>query len=138
MRHRGIPLDKSLCEDLATHWPALQQELTDDLNLRYPFFEGASFRQKLLRQWLIEHDVRYWPLTPTGKLKTDAETLRAMAARCSAAAEFCHSKITLNAISRPTARSPSDSERIEAVLQLREWGPPRCHIDGSEADPKFV
>ena len=96
MRHRGIPLDKPLCEGLAAHWPALQQELTDDLNLRYPFFEGATFRQKLLRRWLIEHDVRFWPLTPTGKLKTDAETLRAMAERCPAVAEFCHSKITLN------------------------------------------
>ena len=42
MRHRGIPVDKSLCEDLATHWSALQRELINDLNLRYPFFEGVS------------------------------------------------------------------------------------------------
>jgi len=96
MRHRGIPLDEPLCEDLATHWPALQRELIDDLNLRYPFFEGPSFRQKLLRQWLIEHNIQFWPLTPTGQLKTDAETLRTMAARCPAVAEFCYSKITLN------------------------------------------
>jgi hypothetical protein len=66
------------------------------LNLRFPFFEGASFRQKLMRQWLIEHGVRFWPLTPTGLLKTDAETLRAMATRCPAVSEFCHSKITLD------------------------------------------
>jgi DNA polymerase-1 len=96
MRHQGIPLDKPLHQDLATHWPALLRELTDDLNLRYPFFEGSSFRQKLLRQWLIEHGVQFWPLTPTGTLKTDAETLRAMAARCPEVAEFCYSKITLN------------------------------------------
>src|SRR5262249_42337597 len=96
MRHRGIPVDKPGCADLAAYWPALRQELIDDLNLRFPFFEGASFRQKLMRQWLIEHGVRFWPLTPTGLLKTDAETLRTMATRCPAVAEFCHSKITLD------------------------------------------
>jgi hypothetical protein len=104
-----------MCEDLVTHWPALQQELTDDLNLRYPFFEGASFRQKLLGQWLIEHDVRFWPLTPTGKLKTDAETLRAMAARCSAVAEFCHSKITLNQL-KSFELSVGDDGRSRCML----------------------
>jgi hypothetical protein len=96
MRHRGIPVDKPRCADVAAYWPALRQELIDDLNLRFPFFEGASFRQKLMRQWLIEHGVRFWPLTPTGLLETDAETLRTMATRCPAVAEFCHSKITLD------------------------------------------
>ena len=70
-----LPLDKPLCEDLATHWPALQRELIDDLNLRYPFFEGASLRQKLLGNGSLSTTIQFWPLTPTGKLKTDAETL---------------------------------------------------------------
>jgi DNA polymerase-1 len=96
MRHRGIPLDRGLCLDLATHWDALRSELVDDLNTRYPFFEGASLRQKLLKGWLVQHDVRYWPLTPTGQLAMDAESLRAMAQRCPEVAEFCYSKITLN------------------------------------------
>jgi DNA polymerase-1 len=96
MRHRGIPLDPVLCADLATHWEALRLELISDLNKRYPFFDGASLRQKKLGQWLIKHNIRYWPLTPTGLLATDAESLRAMADRCPQVAEFCHSKITLN------------------------------------------
>ena len=96
MRHRGIPMDKPLCEDIAEHWPGLRLELIDDLNLRYPFFEGASFRQKLLGRWLIENGVKFWPLTPLGQLRTDADTLRAMADRCPNVAEFCYSKITLN------------------------------------------
>jgi hypothetical protein len=96
MRHRGIPIDKPLYNDLAALWGELRQEMINDLNLRYPFFEHASFRQNLLKQWLINHGVRFWPLTPTGKLATDAETLRAMAQRCPEVAEFCHSKITLD------------------------------------------
>jgi DNA polymerase-1 len=96
MRHRGIPVDKPLYDDFATLWNELRQELINDLNSRYPFFEGASFRHKLLSGWVAAHGIRFWPLTPTGKLKTDAETLRAMAQRCPEVAEFCHSKITLD------------------------------------------
>ena len=95
MRHRGIPVDKPLCDDLATLWGELRRGLIDDLNLRYPFFEGDSFRHKLLEQWLVAHGIHSWPLTPTGRLKTDAETLRSMALRCPEVAEFCHTKITL-------------------------------------------
>jgi hypothetical protein len=96
MRHRGIPLDRLLSSDFVMYWSALRQELIDDLNAKYPFFEGASFRKNLLRQWLLENNVRFWPLTPTGQLHTDKETLRTMAQRCPEVAEFCVSAITLN------------------------------------------
>jgi DNA polymerase I len=95
MRHRGIPIDP-LYADLAAHWEALRQELIDDLNTRFPFFEGASLRQKLLKAWLIQHGIRFWPRTPTGLLATDVDSLRAMADRCPEVAEFCGTKITLN------------------------------------------
>jgi hypothetical protein len=96
MRHRGIPIDRLLFDDFIAFWGELRQELINDLNSRFPFFEGASFRHKLLKQWVVSHGIRFWPLTPTGQLKTDAETLRAMAQRCPPVAEFCHSKITLD------------------------------------------
>jgi DNA polymerase I len=96
MRHRGIPLDHPLAIDLTTYWPQVRQALIDDLNTRYPFFEGASFRKKLLGQWIDERGIKYWPHTPTGQLSTDADTLRAIAERCPEAAEFCHTKVTLD------------------------------------------
>jgi DNA polymerase I len=96
MRHRGIPVDKPLVDDMDAHWPDLRQEIIDDLNTRYPFFDGPVFKKKLLEQWVIEHRILYWPRTPTGQLATDAETLRAIATRCPEAAEFCSSKITLD------------------------------------------
>jgi hypothetical protein len=60
MRHRGIPIDP-IYADLAAHWEALRGELIADLNMRFPFFEGVSLRQKLLENWLVQHHVRYWP-----------------------------------------------------------------------------
>jgi DNA polymerase I len=74
----------------------LRQALIDDLNLRYPFFDGPVFRKKLLEQWVVEHGIRFWPRTPTGQLSTDKETLGIIAKRCPEAAEFCHSKVTLD------------------------------------------
>jgi DNA polymerase I len=96
MRHRGIPIDVPLFKDLSSLWPELRAEIINDLNTRYPFFEGAKFRKKLLEKWIAEHGIQYWPRTPTGQLSTDAETLRSISLRCPEAAEFCSTKITLD------------------------------------------
>ncbi|HET9583121.1 MAG TPA: DNA polymerase [Bradyrhizobium sp.] len=96
MRHRGIPIDYPMATSFAARWRDLRASLITDLNTRYPFFEGAVFKKRLLEQWAADNGIRYWPRTPTGQLCTDAETLRAMAQRCPQAAEFCHSKMTLD------------------------------------------
>jgi hypothetical protein len=96
MRHRGIPVDKPLADQISGHCSELRQELINDLNIRYPFFDGPVFRKKLLQHWVTAHGISFWPRTPTGQLATDAETLRAMGQRCPEAAEFCIAKITLD------------------------------------------
>jgi DNA polymerase-1 len=96
MRHRGIPIDVPLFNDLSSLWPELRAEIINDLNTRYPFFEGARFRKKRLEQWVAEHDIQYWPRTPTGQLCTDKETLENIGKRCPEAAEFCSTKVTLD------------------------------------------
>ena len=96
MRHRGIPIDYPMATSFAARWQDLRASLITDLNTRYPFFEGAVFKKRLLEQWAADNGIRYWPRTPTGQLCTDAETLRAIAQRCPQAAEFCHSKMTLD------------------------------------------
>jgi DNA polymerase-1 len=95
MRHRGIPIDKPLFDNMSAHWTGLRQELINDLNTRYPFFDGPVFRKKLLEKWVTARGISFWPRTPTGQLSTDAETLRIIGQRCPEAAEFCISKITL-------------------------------------------
>jgi DNA polymerase family A len=96
MRHRGIPIDKPLFDDMSANWPQLRLEIIDDLNVRYPFFEGPIFKKKLLEKWAAENSIQYWPRTPTGQLSTSAETLRVIAQRCPQAAEFCYGKIVLD------------------------------------------
>jgi hypothetical protein len=115
MRHRGIPVDKPLCDDMGALWGELRCGLIDDLNLRYPFFEGDSLRLKLLEQWVVAHGINFWPLTPTGRLKTDAETLRSMAQRCPELAEFAHTKITLDQL-KTFELSVGDDARNRCML----------------------
>src|SRR5262249_5838408 len=95
MCHRGIPIDKPLFDDMTTHWPEIRLEIIRDLNVRFPFFDGASFRRKKLEQWITERKIQYWPRTPTGLLCTDAKTLSVIAERCPEAAEFCSTHVTL-------------------------------------------
>ena len=96
MRHRGVPIDKPRYSDMSANWEALRLDLINDLNIRYPFFDGATFRKKKLEQWIIARGISFWPRTPTGQLATDAETLGAMAQRCPEVAEFCILKGTLD------------------------------------------
>jgi hypothetical protein len=98
MRHWGIPIDKPLADDFSAYWGDLRQEMIADLNTRFPFFDGPVFKKKLLERWVVEQGIQYWPRTPTGQIATDAETLRSIAERCPQAAEFCHSKTTLDQI----------------------------------------
>src|SRR5262249_20144852 len=96
MQHRGIPIDKPLFHNMSTHWAEIRQEIINDLNTRYPFFNGPVLKKKRLAQWIVEREIPYWPLTPTGQVATDAETLRTIAERCPEAAEFCRNKIMLD------------------------------------------
>jgi DNA polymerase I-like protein with 3'-5' exonuclease and polymerase domains len=96
MQHRGIPIDKILFDRMSARWADLRQALIDEMSDRYPFFEKGAFRKKLLKEWLDEHEVEYWPQTPTGQLSTSEETLRAMAKRCPAVVDFCTTKISLD------------------------------------------
>jgi DNA polymerase-1 len=96
MRHWGIPIDGPLYRALAAHWPELRQRIIDDLNSRFPVFDGSVLKQKLLERMIQERGIQYWPLTPSGRIATDAETLRAIAQRCPEMAEFCMGKISLD------------------------------------------
>jgi DNA polymerase-1 len=96
MRHWGVPLDHPLAVEMTTRWPELRRGLIDDLNTRYPVFEGETFKMKLLEQWIAQQGIAFWPRTPTGLLCTDSGTLEMIAKRCPTVAEFCLSKVMLN------------------------------------------
>jgi DNA polymerase-1 len=94
MRHWGVPIDRPLFIDMSVRWNELRQSLIDDLNSRFPFFDGPTFKQQLLQQWVAVQNIS-WPRTPTGLLCTDAKTLEVIGKRCPTAAEFCMSMVTL-------------------------------------------
>lgn len=96
MRHRGIPIDVALFNDLSNLWQEVRAEIIADLNTKYPLFEGTNFRKRLLEKWVYEHGIADWPRTPTGQLSTDEETLSLIALHHPAAAEFCSTKVTLD------------------------------------------
>ena len=96
MRHWGVPLDQPLFVEMSTRWPELRRALIDDLNARYPVFEGETFKMQRLEQWVARQGIAFWPRTPTGLLCTDTKTLETIAKRCPAAAEFCLGKVMLN------------------------------------------
>ena len=44
----GRALDYPLFTEMSAHWAELRQALIDDLNTRYPFFDGETFKRKRL------------------------------------------------------------------------------------------
>jgi hypothetical protein len=79
----------------------------------------------LLEQWVVEHGIRFWPLTPTGMLKTDEKTLRSMAQRCPEVAEFAYTKITLNQL-KTFELSIGDDGRNRCMLSAFRTKTSRC------------
>jgi DNA polymerase family A len=96
MCHRGIPIDKPLFDSMSEYWPEIRQGIINDLNTKYPFFEGPVFKKKRLEEWVAQQGIGQWPRTPTGQLCTDRDTLRMIGDRCPAATEFCAAKVTLD------------------------------------------
>jgi DNA polymerase I len=115
MRHWGIPIDGPLYRDLAAHWSELRQLIINDLNTRYPVFEGPVLKQKLLERLIRERGIKYWPHTPKGRLATDAETMRAIAQRCPEVAEVCMGKITLDQL-KSFKLTVGDDDRNRCML----------------------
>jgi DNA polymerase family A len=96
MRHRGIPIDKPLFDRMAQHWAELRQGLIDDLNTRFPVFEGSVLKRRLLEELAVARGIDYWPRTPTGQLCTSEEALELIAQRNPGMAEFCSAKAVLD------------------------------------------
>ena len=80
----------------ATHWQEIRGWSDRRSQYALPFLRGRGFQEASAGAVGCDNGIRYWPRTPTGQLCTDAETLRAIAQRCPQAAEFCHSKMTLD------------------------------------------
>ena len=78
MEHRGIPIDVPMFEHLRRRWGHVQAALVAEVDQRYGVFEGTTFKRDKFAAWLVANGIP-WPRLESGRLKTDDDTLRAMA-----------------------------------------------------------
>jgi hypothetical protein len=79
MERTGLPIDTDSLDRLVSNWERLQLHYIarDD---EFSLYEGTHFREARLRD-LIAAKRWDWPLTPTGRLQTDAKTFGQQARR---------------------------------------------------------
>lgn len=75
----GIPIDTLALADLRENWETIKSSLIEELGEPYGVYKNGKFKIDLFVQYLQNKGIP-WPLTPTGKPKTDADTFKEMAA----------------------------------------------------------
>jgi len=79
MERYGIPVDVTLVRDLEKYWPNLKLALIERINPVYDIYKGVTFKFEKFEAYVGKKGW-LWPRTPTGRLATDSETRKAMAA----------------------------------------------------------
>jgi hypothetical protein len=78
MIRTGIPIDAGLYREMIAHWEKIKRFFIDRDGGPFGVYEGSIFRQHLFAAYLDAYGIA-WPLTPSGRLKTDDKTWREMA-----------------------------------------------------------
>jgi hypothetical protein len=81
IEHAGVPLDAPLYHHMAEHWTQLQSAVVARVNDQIPVYDGRSFRHAKFETWVKSRGLLAgWPLTLTGKLAVDEDTLKEQSA----------------------------------------------------------
>lgn len=84
----GIPVDQKLWEQMVSKQPQIQAGIHSRLKDLYGCSDGvARFKNDGLKQYIAKNQLK-WPMTPTGLLKTDENTLERMASKYPQVIEF--------------------------------------------------
>jgi hypothetical protein len=75
MEHAGVPVDVSTLEQFNASWPEIKQELIAEVDKGYGIYDGSTFKMDRFAEYLKRSGIP-WPLTDTGRLKLDDDTLR--------------------------------------------------------------
>lgn len=78
IEHTGIPLDTEILEEMRAAWPQLKARLIKEVDRAYGVYENDQFKTEWFAAWLIKNGMA-WPVLPSGALKLDEDTFRAMA-----------------------------------------------------------
>ena len=79
MEHIGIPVDADTLGRVRAHRTSLKEQLIDRLDAEYGVYKDGHFNLSRFEAWLIGHGIG-WPRTPSGRLATDDQTFKRMAA----------------------------------------------------------
>jgi len=73
----GIPTNNGLLNKIRDNYPAIREEIIDDINSRIDVYDDSYTLKKDKFYKLIERIglLPRWPLTPTGRLKEDEDTI---------------------------------------------------------------
>ena len=77
----GIPINREMLMNFSNNYPQLATEIPEECNTEYPFFEKDLKQDRYIRKYnkveeFINSTGLKWPITKTGKYKTDKKTLK--------------------------------------------------------------
>ena len=76
IERNGIPVDANLYNDFNKYFVEITHELIKETNSKYDLYEDNSFSHKKFEKFIESLKINNWPLTKTGKLKTDRDTIK--------------------------------------------------------------
>jgi DNA polymerase I-like protein with 3'-5' exonuclease and polymerase domains len=77
--HNGIPVDRPTIAAFEEHWETLQLEMIEAIDPNHEIYEGIHFREERFSRFLCRRGIP-WPRLASGRLETNDETFRDMAA----------------------------------------------------------
>lgn len=83
LENNGVPIDVDKMKNFASNYYRLSIEIPTECNKIYPFFKYDDKKAKFIRDYssfecFVKSLKVDWPLTPTGKFKSDLKTMKDM------------------------------------------------------------
>ena len=78
VQHTGVPVDSALVSRLKDNWSSIIDRLVIREQDNFDVIKHREVDQEKLATWLTNHGIESWPVSPTGALRTDSDTLREM------------------------------------------------------------
>src|SRR5262249_42469672 len=79
MEHAGIPIDTERQAQLCEQWDNIKADLIVQVDENFGVFDGIHFNHQKFGDWLVRNGM-WWPRTESGRLATDDDTFKHMAA----------------------------------------------------------
>ena len=80
----GIPVNTELLATIQENFPAIKEKMIAELNAELDVFENGVMKDEKFYEMVKRNDLlSVWPVTKTGKLKTDEATLEIFRKNCS-------------------------------------------------------